>query len=125
MAPSTTTLPSGSAAASGVSDAIAYVIAHPELIPTGLTITAIGTAVALGWTKIKHIIKNLEGLGDMDTNAAADSDRLSAIEKSVEDIKKVVNRELRPNGGESMRDRVIRTEERVRALKDDVKSLYH
>ena len=61
----------------------------------------------------------------MDTNAAADSDRLSAIEKSVEDIKKVVNRELRPNGGESMRDRVIRTEERVRALKDDVKSLYH
>ena len=125
MAPSTTTLPSGSAAASGVSDAIAYVIAHPELIPTGLTITAIATAVALGWTKIKHIIKNLEGLGDIDANAVADSDRLSAIEKSVEDIKKVVNRELRPNGGESMRDRVIRTEERVRALKDDVKSLYH
>lgn len=38
------------------------------------------------------------------------SGRLSAIEGKVTAVEKVVSRELTPNGGDSLRDRVVRIE---------------
>ena len=119
----TTTVAAGAASSSGLSDAISYVIDHPELLPTGVTLTAIATAVTLGWSKIKHIVKNLEGLDNLahPADTASSDERLAKLEGRVASIQRVVNRELNPNGGTSIRDRVIRTEVLLESLKEMLK----
>lgn len=43
------------------------------------------------------------------------SGRLSSIEQKVESMNAVVRRELTPNGGDSLRDRVVRIESQLHA----------
>ena len=107
MPPTTTTLTE--TVVTDTTSAFNYILAHPELLPTGLTITTILTAVILGWNKIRHILTNLENLPQGEDRTRY-NERLTAIESNVDDIKTIVNRELRTNGGESMRDRMIRVE---------------
>ena len=38
---------------------------------------------------------------------------LTTIQTETHDIKRIIDRELRPNSGESIRDRIIRIEERI------------